>query len=62
MTEACYKLELEDLQNLYIEKLYETRELEDYIEELEHILLEHGLESSRMVKWRLECQRESKLF
>ena len=40
--------EREYLQNLYIEKSREARDLEDYVAELEHILLEHGLESSRM--------------
>ena len=36
------------LQNLYIEKSREARDLEDYVAELEQILSEHGLESSRM--------------
>jgi len=40
--------EREYLQNLYIEKSREARDLEDYVAELEHILSEHGLESSRM--------------
>lgn len=44
--------EREYLQNLYIEKSREVRDLKDYIAELEHILLEHGLESSRMSERR----------
>jgi hypothetical protein len=44
--------EREYLQNLYIEKSREVRDLKDYIVELEHILSEHGLESSRMSERR----------
>ena len=40
--------EREYLQNLYIEKSRVAHDLEDYIAELEHILSEHNLESSRM--------------
>ena len=40
--------EREYLQNLYIEKSHEAHELEDYVAELEHILSEYGLESSRI--------------
>jgi hypothetical protein len=40
--------EREYLQNLYIEKSRVADDLEDYIAELEHILSEHSLESSRM--------------
>jgi hypothetical protein len=40
--------EREYLQNLYIEKSRVAHDLEDYIAELEHILSEHSLESSRM--------------
>jgi hypothetical protein len=42
------------LQDLYIEKFREARELEEYAAELEQILSEHGLESSRMAKHRIE--------
>lgn len=44
--------ECEYLQNLYIEKSREARDLEDYVAELEQILSEHGLESSRMSERR----------
>lgn len=44
--------EREYLQNLYIEKSREAHDLEDYVAELEHILSEHGLESSRMSERR----------
>lgn len=40
------------LQNLYIEKCRETIDLEEYVAELEHMLSEHGLESSRMSQRR----------
>lgn len=40
--------EREYLQNLYIEKFRVAHDLEDYVAELEHILSEHSLESSRM--------------
>jgi len=46
------------LQNLYIEKLCEARNLEEYVAELEHILSEHGLESSRMAKQRIKNEEE----
>lgn len=49
-----WKEERSYLQNLYIEKAYEACELEDYIAELEHILSEHGLESSKMSERRIE--------
>ncbi len=49
--------EREYLQGLYIEKFYEVRDLKEYVEELEHILLEHGLESSRMAEQRIERNR-----
>lgn len=45
--------ECEYLQNLYIEKSREARDLEDYVAELEQILSEHGLESSRMAERRI---------
>ena len=44
--------EREYLQNLYIEKAREVRKLEDYVTELERILSEHGLESSKMSERR----------
>jgi hypothetical protein len=46
--------EQENLQNLYIEKFCEARDLEEYVAKLEHILSEHGLESSRMSECRIE--------
>ena len=42
--------ECEYLQNLYIEKSCEARDLEKYIAELEHILSEHNLESPGMAR------------
>lgn len=44
--------EREYLHNLYCEQFFKVRELEDYVAELEHMLSEHGLESSRMSEWR----------
>lgn len=44
--------EREYLQNLYIEKSRVVHDLEDYVAELEHILLEHNLESARMSERR----------
>lgn len=49
--------EREYLQNLYMEKHREVRDLEEYITELEHMLSEHGLESSRMAEHRLDANR-----
>jgi hypothetical protein len=46
--------EREHLQSLYIEKSCELRNLKEYVAELEQLLLDHGLESSRMVKRRTE--------
>lgn len=40
------------LQNLYIEKARVVHDLEAYVAELEHILSEHNLESSRMSEQR----------
>jgi len=48
--------EREYLHNLYIEKFIETRDLDEYVAELECILTERGLESSRMAKRRIECK------
>jgi len=45
--------EREYLQMLYVEKSQKVRELEEYIRELEQILSEHGLESSRMAERRM---------
>jgi len=42
--------EREYLQNLYGEKCREARDLEDYVAELEQLLLKHGLGSSRMLE------------
>ena len=39
--------EREYLQNLYIEKTCEVRELSEYVTQLERILSEHGLETPR---------------
>lgn len=44
--------ERESLQNLYIEESRVAHDLEAYVAELEHILSEHSLESSRMSEWR----------
>lgn len=42
------------LRNIYIEKCNKEHDLEEYITELEHILSEHGLESSRMAELRIK--------
>ena len=42
------------LQSLYIEKYREVRDLEAYVDELELILLKHGLKSSRMAGERIK--------
>lgn len=54
--------EREYLHNLYIEKTCEARNLEEYVAELEHMLSEHGLESSRMAERRIECDTGSQPF
>jgi hypothetical protein len=46
--------EREYLQNLYIEKCREARELVDYVAELEQMLAQNSLESPKMAKRRLE--------
>jgi len=56
------KQELEALQDLYIECQNEVRELRDYIDELETILLEHDLESPRAAKQRLRQQEDPYRF
>jgi len=48
--------EREYLKNLYIEKSCEARDLKEYIAELEHMLSDHGLESFRMAKRRIEYE------
>jgi hypothetical protein len=50
----CWLEECEYLQNLCIEKSIRIRDLEDYILELEHMLAENNLESSRMEKQRAD--------
>lgn len=42
----CWQVEREYLQNLYIEKCLEARDLEEYVNKLERILSENGLKSS----------------
>jgi len=49
-----WREEREHLKTLYIEKAYEARELADYVEELERILMEHNIESSRIVEKKNE--------
>ncbi len=49
-----WQKEREYLQNLYIEKCHEARELADYVAELEWMLAQNGLESPKMAKRRLE--------
>jgi len=46
--------ERECLQKLYFDKLYEVHELMDYVAELEHILSEHNLESSKMIQKKID--------
>lgn len=52
-----WKEEREYLQNLYIEKACEARELADYILKLESMLSEHGLESAKMAERRIESAK-----
>ena len=47
-----WREEREHLKTLYIEKAYEARELANYVEELERILLEHNIESSKVAEKR----------
>lgn len=49
--------EREYLQNLYVEKALEVRELSDYVTDLENMLSEHGLESPRMTERRIELSK-----
>ena len=46
--------ECEHLQTLYVEQSLKIRDLEDYIQELEHMLTKNGLETPRMAKQRTE--------
>lgn len=56
-----WKEEREYLQNMYIEKLCEVRDLAEYVAELEHILSQHNLQSSRMAEQQLKYE-DSSLF
>ena len=49
-----WKDERDYLQSIYVEKCWEVRGLEEYVAELEAILSEYGLESSRMAERRAE--------
>jgi hypothetical protein len=40
--------EYQYLQELYIDKCYELHKIEDYVQELELLITEHGLKSSKM--------------
>ena len=42
------------LQSIYVEKCCVARDLEEYVAELETMLSEHGLESSRMAERRVQ--------
>ena len=48
-----WREEREYLRNIYIEKAHEVHEREEYISELEYMLTEQGLESSRMAERRI---------
>lgn len=48
--------EREYLKNLYIEKSCEARDLKEYVAELEQMLSDHGLETSRMAKRRIDYE------
>jgi intein/homing endonuclease len=52
-----WREEREYLQNLYIEKSCEVHDLEEYVAKLEHMLLKHGIESSRMTEQRIGRDR-----
>jgi len=43
-----FREECQHLQKLYSDKCCELRRTEKYVRELEHILMKHGLESSKM--------------
>jgi hypothetical protein len=53
-----WKEERNHLQDMYIEKCCEVRDLEEYVAQLETILSEHGLESSRMAQRRAQHEEE----
>jgi len=53
----CWQQEREQLQDLYIEKCSELIDLEEYIAELEEILSEHGIKSSRMAGQKFENKK-----
>lgn len=48
--EERWQDEKEYLQDLYIEKLNELRNLEDYVIELERIIFDRGLETQEMIE------------
>lgn len=48
-----WQKEREYLKNLYSEKFCEVRDLKEYVTVLEQMLLDHGLESSRMPERRI---------
>lgn len=52
-----WQAEREYLQNLYIEKACEARELSEYVAYLERMLSEHGLESVQMAERRIELPK-----
>lgn len=54
-----WKEERDYLQNLYIEKLREARDLAEYVDELELILSKHGLQSSKMAERQIEYEDKS---
>lgn len=49
-----WQVEREYLQNLYIDKCREISELEDYIEKLEKMFLEHDLVPYTMIKQHID--------
>lgn len=49
-----WKDECQYLQRLYIEKCRELRRTEKHVQELEHLLTEHGLEFSMMDRGRTD--------
>ena len=52
----AWQEERDYLRKLYIEKCCESREQQEYINELEDHLSKHGLESDRMMARRLEFE------
>jgi len=53
----CWQQERDQLQDLYIEKCSELSNLERYIAELEEIISEHGIKSSRMAEQKFESKK-----